>query len=374
MAGAHFPAFQLERWFAEFEFIPAMRNLAASGPRAVTTQELLALEDATTTTRYLNLGLDYIENPGSESLRCELARLYAHLGAQDIRVTAGASEALFLLAWTMVAAGENIVVEEPCYESVVGVAHTRGVEVRKLPLQLSDGWKPDLDQLAQLIDQKTRLIYLVHPHNPTGSLLLPQEMLAIAEMAQRVGALLVNDEVFRPIALDNVPLPSIVDVVEHAVAIGDMTKPWGLGGLRVGWIATRNHEVLQRLSAARDYSTMCGSAPGEFLAEVALRHAAEVIAPRLTAARQNRERLAQAIAHTAGTLQWHYPTAGYTAFVQLPFATEAFCRSLAQEQRILLLPGYVYGPAYKQFIRIGFGCDPQIFQEGLATIMEQLVV
>jgi aspartate/methionine/tyrosine aminotransferase len=368
------PPFSLERWFAEFEFVQGMRNLAASGPFAVTTRELLELEGAETTARYLDLELDYIENLGSESLRKSVAGLYTTLDAGDIRIMSGANEALFLLIWAVATAGMNIVIEEPCYGNVPGIAQSLGIEVRRLPLRPEDGWKPDLEQLARLIDGNSRLVYLVHPHNPTGSVLRREEMQAIAAMTERAGAILVNDEVFRLIALDDEPLPSIVDVVENAVSIGDMTKPWGLGGLRVGWVASRRHDLLELLSSARDYSTMCSSAPGSFLAELALRHSAQVIAPRLAAARANREQLAEAISHSRGTLSWSRPAAGYTAFVQLPthHSTAAFCRRLAQEKHLLLLPGEVYGGLYERFVRIGFGCDPGLFREGLTTLLETL--
>jgi aspartate/methionine/tyrosine aminotransferase len=374
MPPGHLVPFRLERWFAEFEFVPGMRNLAASGPFPVTTQELLELEGPQTTGQYLNLDLDYIENPGSESLRQSVASLYTTLKTDDVHMMSGASEALFLLIWSMVEPGQNIVIEEPCYDNVPGVAQSLGIEVRRLPLSQEDGWKPDLERLAQLIDDKTRIVYLVHPHNPTGSLLNKEEMLAIAAMTERVGAILVNDEVFRLISLDGEPMPSVVDLVEHAAAIGDMTKPWGLGGLRVGWIASRQHELLQRLSAARDYSTMCCSAPGAFLAELTLRHSKEILAPRFAAARTNLDKLTEMINNSQGSLSWQRPEAGYTTFVQLPakVSSTAFCRHLAQEKQILLLPGEVFGSAYDQFIRIGFGCSTRRFAEGLAALSDEL--
>jgi aspartate/methionine/tyrosine aminotransferase len=366
------PEFSLERWFAEFEFVPGIRNLAASCPFAATTQELLALEDAATTARYLELGLDYIENPGSEELRSAIAGLYKTLEAGNIRATSGASEALLLLIWTVVQPGDNIIVEDPTYGNIVGVAQSRGAEVRRLPLNMEQSWKPDLEQLAQLVDQKTRLIYFTHSHHPTGGLLQVEEMQAVARIAERVGALFVSDEVFRLIALDGAPAPSVIDVIENAVVIADMTKPWGLGGLRVGWIASRDPALLQRVSAARDYSTMCGSAPGQFLAEVTLRHVSQIMAPRLAAARVNRQRLAEAIESSQSALRWYPPQSGYTAFIQLPSLAEPFCRYLAEEKRILLLPGCVYGKAYERFMRIGFGCRTERFAEGLTTLMHEL--
>jgi len=266
------------------------------------------------------------------------------------------------------------VLEEPCYGSVPGIAQSLGIEVRTLSLRQEDGWRPDLEQLDRLIDGKTRLVYLVHPHNPTGSVLSREDMQGIAEMTERAGAILVNDEVFRLITLDDEPLSSVVDVVENAVSIGDMTKPWGLGGLRVGWVASRRHELLDLLSSARDYSTMCSSAPGSFLAQLAFRHSTQILAPCLAAARANLDRLTEAITRSNGTLSWRRPEAGYTGFVQMPtqLSITAFCRRLAREKRLLLLPGEVYGSAYERFVRIGFGCDPEIFQEGLATLLEAL--
>jgi aspartate/methionine/tyrosine aminotransferase len=368
------PEFRLERWFAEFEFVPGMRNMAASGPFAVKTGELLELEGAETTARYLNLDLDYIENPGSERLRQGVAGLYTTIDDSDVRITSGASEALLLLMWILASPGKNIVIEEPCYGNVPGIAESLGIEVRRLPLSQEDDWKPNLEQLSRLIDEKTSLVYLVHPHNPSGSVLRREEMEAIASITERAGALLVNDEVFRLITLDDELLPSIVDVVENAVSVGDMTKPWGLGGLRVGWVASRRHELLDLLSSARDYSTMCSSAPGSFLAELALQHSAQIIAPRIAAARDNLNRLTEAITHSNGTLSWRRPEAGYTAFVQMPanISTTEFCRHLARERRILLLPGGVYGSAYERFIRIGYGCDPKLFQEGLRVFLEAI--
>lgn len=370
----HLPPFRLERWFAEFEFVPGMRNLAASGPFAVKTDEILELEGAGATARYLSLDLDYIENTGSESLRNSVAGLYATLNAREVRITSGASEALFLLMWTLAAPRTNIVIEEPCYGNIPGIAESLGIEVRKLQLNQAGDWKPDLEELSRLIDEKTSLVYLVHPHNPSGSVLSREEMEAIALMTEHTGAVLVNDEVFRPIALDDDAVPSIVDVVENAVSIGDMTKPWGLGGLRVGWIASRRHELLDLLSSARDYSTMCSSAPGSFLAELALRHSTHIMAPRLAAARENLNLLTDVIAVSEGSLSWRRPEAGYTAFVQMPthISTTTFCRQLAQQQRILLLPGEVYGSEYERFVRIGYGCDPTLFQEGLMAFLEAI--
>jgi aspartate/methionine/tyrosine aminotransferase len=368
--------FRLERWFVEFEFVPDIRNLSASAPYSVTTQEILALEDQETTSRYLNLSLGYIENPGGEALRQAVSQLYSHQTAENIQITSGATEALSLLAWSLLEPDANIVIEEPCFETLPTIAQALGFEVRRLPLRLEEDWKIDLNRLARLIDEKTRLVYLVNPHNPTGTTLQVEEIQAIARLAERVGAQLVSDEVFRLIALDGTPIPPLVDVVENAISLGDMSKPWGLGGLRIGWIATRNKKILQRISEVRDYTSICGNVSGEFLAEIALRHSSQIMAPRLTTARTNREQLTRMVeqvnARTGEILRWQRPEASYMSFVQFPFPTEDFCRYLALEHRILLLPGFVFGPAYNNFIRFGLGGDAHTFQEGMNILLDEI--
>lgn len=368
--------FSLERWFAAFEFIPGMRNLAGSGAEPPSARELLALDGPEATARYLETALDYIENPGGERLRAAIAAFHPGITPEQVRATSGASEAILLLIWTQLQSGDNVVVEDPCYASHAEVAAALGAEVRRLPLRAEDGWKPDPERLAALVDRRTRLVLINHPHNPSGAVLDASELQALIRVAESAGAILASDEVFRPIALDGTPMPSAVTLSERAVSIGDLSKPWGLGGLRVGWLASHDAEILRRAAHARDYTTMCGSGPAERLAEIALRHASTLLAPRMAGARENRRLLAAAIERSEGRLVWQAPAAGYSAWVQLPDGIEAepFCRSLALERSVLLLPGSVFGDAYRRYLRIGIGGAPETFGAGLAILRDRLAV
>ena len=371
-----YPApFLIERWFAEFEFLPGMRNLAASGPYAPTTAEVLTLGGSAATDRYLALGLDYVENPGHQDLRAAIAALHTTLQADDLRITTGASEAILLLFWSLLEPGDNVVVETPCYESHEKLAGALGAEVRRLELRPEDGWKPDPGRLARLVDGRTRLVVLSHPHNPSGAALSGDELAALVRVAESGGATVLSDEVFRPIALDGPPMPSAVDLSERAVAVGDLSKPWGLAGVRIGWCATHRRDLLPRLSELRNYTTMCSSAPGEYLATLAVQHSDRLLAPRLENARANRAALAALVERSRGALRWLPPTEGYWTFLQLASgaSTEPLCRRLAEERRILLLPGFVFGPAYDAYMRVGFGGTGDAFQHGLGAVEEAVL-
>lgn len=362
--------FALEQWFAEFEFVSGMHHLAASGAYAASTQEVLALDPSgEATQRYLALGLDYIDSLGNHSLREALIDLlYPGLAIDQVRITTGASEALVLLTWALTTPGDNIILEDPGYESVSGVAAALGVEVRRLPRLLEQGWLPAARDVQRLIDHQTRFVLLSYPHNPTGAVLAPDDLRAIAEVVHQAGARLISDEVFRPITLAGDPVPSALDLIPDAIVVGDMTKPWGLGGVRVGWVAARDRALLAQLKEIRDYTTMCSSGPGEFLAELVLRSSERILAPRLANARANLARLHDMVARQH--LTWQEPTAGYSAFIRLPHGRDSYrvCRHLALDHQVLLVPGAVFGAAYAEYVRIGFGGDPQIFTESLQVI------
>jgi aspartate/methionine/tyrosine aminotransferase len=367
--------FAIERWFAEFEFVEGMRNVGASDATAPTVAEVLALAGPEANDSFLALGLGYAENPGGERLRDAIAGLYDTIDADDVQVATGASEAILLVIWASLQRGDNVVVEDPCYQSHDSVAAALGAEVRHLRLRPEDGWKPDPERLASLVDGHTRLVFLNHPHNPTGSTLSAAEMMDLIRVVERAGATLVSDEVFRPIALDGPPMPSAADLAESAVSIGDMSKPWGFGGLRVGWCATHQRALLPTLGEVRDYTTMCCSPASEFLAEIALRHGDELLAPRFAVARRNRDLLARMIGRFGGRLTWVPPSGGYTAFIRMTDgSSEPLCRRLAVEEWVLLLPGSMYGDRHAGWVRIGFGGPEDGFRSSMDILERALAV
>lgn len=368
----HMRPFELERWYVEYEFT-VKHNISASCAAPTTTADLLRLGGPGATERYLNLNLDYIENPGSAELRSQIARWFPGLQPGDIQVTAGASEAIFLLMNTLLDPGDSIIVEDPIYQSLHEVARSIGVRVKPWILREENGFIPDLDDLEALIEPSDKMVVINHPHSPTGAMLTRSQQRRLGEITARHGLILVSDEVYSGIVYDSDDdLPPAASVFPHAVSIGDITKAYGLGGLRIGWIATRNRDILKQCSAMRDYTTMCSAAPSEFLAAIALEHRPKILNDKISIARRNIDAFKLFVTSNADLLSWVPPRGGFTAFPKyhLNLSSRAFCSELINRKNVLLLPGDTFGR--DGHFRIGFGKPNQEFMAGLSLFGEFL--
>lgn len=362
------PPFDLERWFARYEF-EVKNNMCASCASPTTTGELLELAGGEAVSAYLKLGLDYIENPGTARLKQAICRWYHNLTPEHIQVTTGASEAIFILMNTLLAPGDVIIVESPIYQSLYQVALEISAEVRFWPLQESNGFLPDPDELKKLLSPKVKMVVVNHPHSPTGSVISGEIQSALLEMAGQHGFLLVSDEVYRDIVYHpDHNIPSAADLSPFALSLGDMTKPFGLGGLRVGWVASQNRDILNAVSSFRDYTTMCSSAPGEYLAALALENREALLAKKIEIAKINLSLLQQFMEDHADLLAWVPPGGGFSAFPRYKLGLDSyrFCSGLVQQESMLLLPGDAFG--VEKHFRIGFGRETGSFKEGLEAL------
>ncbi|HEY3313868.1 MAG TPA: aminotransferase class I/II-fold pyridoxal phosphate-dependent enzyme [Bacillota bacterium] len=363
--------FALERWFDQYEF-RVEHHISASCAAATNTAELLALAGPEARQTYLGLSLDYIETGGTAAYREAVASWYDRIGPDDVQATLGAAEAIFILMNTITGPGDRLIVENPNYQSLAEVARAAGAEVLDWPLRPENQWRPDLDELAGLLDKGgVKAVVINHPHNPTGAILTRDEQAGILAMAEAAGARLISDEVYRGLIYDPTDvLPPAADLSERAVSIGDLTKPFGLGGLRAGWIATRDHAVLEACAEMHDYMALCGAAPSEFLAAIALKHRETLLARKMSVARTNREAFRAVVARHPDKLSWVPPKGGVTAFPAYSARVDSrtFCRGLVERANTLLLPGAVYGVEGR--FRIGFGGAPKAFSEGLKRLEE----
>jgi aspartate/methionine/tyrosine aminotransferase len=302
------------------------------------------------------LWLGYTESLGDPALRRAIATLYERIDTNQVLVHAGAEEAIFNFMNVALGPGDHVVVHTPCYQSLSEVAHGVGAQVSEWRGDPQQAWALDLDDLKRVLTDQTKVVVVNFPHNPTGFLPKPEFVRALSDLSQRHGFVVFSDEVYRGLELDpSDRLPAMADLNESAVSLGVMSKTYGLAGLRIGWIATRKMELLDRMAAFKDYTTICNSAPSEFLATLALRHA-DVIAQRsLEIIRDNLARLDRFFASHNQLFAWQRPKAGSIAFpMLLQGSVDALCADLIEQAGVLLLPGTLYGPDYNAF-RIGFG-------------------
>lgn len=317
-------------------------------------RDLLALEPGADQ-RLLALRLGYTESRGGPALRRAIAALYKHGDPEAILVHTGSEEPIFALMNVVLRPGDYIVVQFPTYQSQYSVAEAIGARVARWESDLDREGAPDPAQLERLIEPSTRAIVLTTPNNPTGYPFDRARLDAVVEIARRHGLWLFGDEVYRGLERDAERIPAVCDAYERGISLGGLSKAYGLAGLRIGWISTRDRSLYDRIAAFKDYLTICNSAPSEFLAELALRHAEQLIERVCGIVARNLDRLDEFFSRRAGLFEWKRPRAGTTAFPRyLCGSSEAFCGRLAKEAGVLLLPGAVFD-AGDDRMRFGYG-------------------
>jgi aspartate/methionine/tyrosine aminotransferase len=349
--------FALERYFARWEF-NVEHLLCASDVQGWSMSELLALTDDETRAMWDGLTLGYSESTGHPLLRREIASLYDGLEADDVLVFAGAEEAIFCLANVMLGPGDHAIVTWPAYQSLYEVARATGADVTLHELREDAAWAIDLDLLRRQVTPATRLIVVNAPHNPTGMLPDRATFDGLVAIAAEAGAHLVVDEVYRFLEFDPAErLPAGADALPRGVSIGVMSKSFAMAGLRIGWLATRDRDLLDRCARFKDYTTICSAAPSEVLALIALRARDTVLARSGDIVETNLALLDRFFARWSDRFTWVRPRAGSVGFPRLtaPGVTiDDWAADLVEAEGVLLLPGSQFGVPGDHF-RLGFG-------------------
>ena len=360
MIGDHRPMriaeFALERFFARWEF--AVRHLlCASDVEGWRMADVLALADDETAALWADLRLGYTEAPGHPLLRAEIATLYDTIEADDVLVFAGAEEAIFCLSNVLLGPGDHAVVTWPGYQSLYQVGRAAGAEVTLHELSEADGWALDVERLIGALQPTTRLVVVNAPHNPTGMLPTLADWDRLTGELEERGIHLFADEVYRFLELESADrLTAGADALERGVSLGVMSKSFAMAGLRIGWLASRDRDLLARCAAFKDYTTICSSAPAEILALIGLRARDVVLARSRGIVETNLGHLDRFFADHADRFSWVRPRGGSIGFPRLLDAEpiDAFAARLVKAEGVLLLPGSQFGFEGNHF-RIGFG-------------------
>jgi len=321
----------------------------------MSTADLLAFElDAVQ--KFQQVWLGYTESQGSPALRKEICKLYETIQPEDILVHTGAGEAIYLFMYAAFKEGDHVIVHSPGYQSLAEVARAVGCDVSPWLAREENGWALDLDELRHLMRTNTKGIVINTPHNPTGYLMARADFEAVSKFAQEEKLILFSDEVYRESEYDPATrLPAACDLGEHAVSLGVTSKTYGLAGLRIGWIATKNKKIYQNMASLKDYTTICNSAPSEFLAEVAMRNRKKLIDRNLGIIKLNLTVIDDLFSRRANLFKWVRPKAGSMAFSKLLKGDiEDFCDDLVKKAGVLLLPGSMYDDSRNHF-RLGLG-------------------
>ncbi|PYT78025.1 MAG: aminotransferase [Acidobacteria bacterium] len=346
--------FRIEQYFGKYEFT-AKYLLSSSDAESRTVQELLDLEPGSHE-RLLKHWCGYTESPGAPALREVISGMYRGVRPEDVLVMAATEEGIFVLYHALLSPGDHVIVETPCYESALEVARSTGARVSEWPRSEENGWAHDLAALEKLIQPNTKIIYVNTPHNPTGLVMPASVFEQVRSLAASRGVIFFCDEVYRELEHDPADrLPAACEVYERAVSLGSMSKTYGLRGLRLGWLVSKDADILRRCLELKYYTTICTSAPSEFLSALALRHRQVLVERNREIVLRNLPLLDSFFERRSDLFEWVKPNASPIGFVRYKPQRDvlSFCEDVVGNAGVLLLPGTVYDQP--RHIRFGYG-------------------
>ncbi len=361
-----FVPFELEHYQSLYERIVDY-NLADSSVKCVTTREWLNEDEIEA---LLDTGLFYPEVNGTTRLRTAIAQLYAHADANNVLVTVGASQANAMVCQTLLAPGDEVVVMTPGYRQVWGTALNMGCVVRELPLRADHGWRVDLAALDRVVTSRTKLVAIVNPNNPTGTILTMVEMQAIVAACARVGAWLHVDEVYHGTEHAGVTdTPTFWGMYDRLICTNSLSKAYGLSGLRIGWAVT-TPAMADELWRRHEYAVIAAAAPSMTLAEIALQPAKRL---QLLTRQREISRAGLAVMRNwlptqQGRFFLHTPQATSIAFVGYTGGkpSYALAEAIRQQASVLVAPGSTLG--VESYLRITVGYEPAKIEAALNRI------
>lgn len=365
-----FEPFAMERLQSVWEHQVAW-NVSESGVEPLRVEEL-AITDADREA-LMRQPLAYTQTNGTQELRSRIASLYRGATPDHVQVTNGGSEANCVTLLHLLDRGDEVVMMTPNYMQAPGLVRALEAEVLPWALRIShDGsrWEPHLPALERLVTARTRVIFICNPNNPTGSRLAESELDAIAAAADRVGAWIVSDEIYRGAELDAVETPSMWGRSDRVIVTSGLSKAYGLPGLRIGWIVGPP-STIDELWGVHDYTTIAPGALNDLLARIALspRGRDRLFARARGIVRANYP-LLRSWLEKRGTFSHVPPEAGAIAFVKYAHDVNstALVNRLRAEKSVLVVPGDHFG--MDGYLRIGFGSHPELLTVALDRIGE----
>ncbi|MBY8990256.1 MAG: aminotransferase class I/II-fold pyridoxal phosphate-dependent enzyme [Candidatus Lokiarchaeota archaeon] len=360
-----FQPFLMERWMSKFEQEVEF-NLSESGVHPILLSELLK-DDPDNINQLLATDLNYPHVEGIPELRENIAALYNGASINNILVTTGAIEANFNAVHTLLSRGDEIVIMLPNYMQIWGIAKNFEYKIKTFHLREENGWSPDIDELNEVVSKNTKLIAVCNPNNPTGYILTENEMQGITDIAEQAGAWVLADEVYSGAErLTDNETPSFYGRYDKVIAIGSMSKAYGLPGLRIGW-AVAPVDTINKIWARHEYTTISATMLSNKLAAIAL---SPQVRPRIIQRTRNFIRQGYPILQNwmeshENTFTVVPPQAAAIAFVRynLDINSTEFAERLRKEKSVFLVPGDHFG--MDKFFRISYGLPSDYLTSGL---------
>jgi len=363
--------FKLERYFAQYEF-NTKYMLSCSDPEPMSMTELLSMADQECRDMWQNLSLGYTESTGHPLLKHEIAKLHGVTSEESLVVVPQEGIYMAMKVLTDVCKRSHpdeeihAIVTYPGYQSLYENLNTLGCKVSKWTAKMEGerGWSFDLTDLRQLLTNKTHILVVNFPHNPTSFVPDSTTWQEIMSICQERNMYLFSDEMYR--LTDNAPLPDVYpsacSLYDNSISLFGLSKSFGLPGVRLGWLCTRSTDLMAGLASFKDYLTICSSAPSEILAIIALRNKDKLLDRTMQTIHRNLPLLDTFFSKYRRYFLWVKPVACTTTFVELlpPLldrfggSAESFCAHCRAQCDVLLVPAAMYDVTDK-YVRLGFG-------------------
>ena len=354
------PEFKLETHFSKWEF-KARHHMTASDAESMSLADLLALATPEESEAFAHMWLGYTETFGSKTLRETIATTYTQQNFEDILCFAGASEAIFAVNNVILDSDSHAIVITPNYQSheslPISICATSGV-----PLNPDDNWSLDIDQIADSIRPNTRLLTINFPHNPTGTILPLDRYQQLIKICRHHGIYILHDEIFNGLGPSGTThLPFIADLYERGLSLNVLSKSYGLPGLRVGWIACQDHDILLKMERLKHYLSICNSGPSEELSIIALKNRKTILARNCNIVDENLKKWDTFFAQYPALFDWQHPDGSCMAYPRYKGrdGVESFTTSLLEDSGVLFLPSSIYTSKLTSTptdrFRLGFG-------------------
>ncbi len=350
------PYFKLEAYLDTREFT-ASYMLCGSDMQTRSVKQLLALEpDALE--KYISIGLDYPAPQGNIELREQITKIYRSCTINNILCFAGAEEGIYAAMRSLLEKNDHVITLVPCYESLKLLPETF-CQVTTVPVELDQekNWFIDIGKIKKAIQPNTKMIVVNFPHNPTGFIPTHAFQQELIHIARQCGAYIFCDEVNRFLEHDpSLQLPNITDVYEKGISLNVMSKSWGLPGLRIGWIACQEINVIKKLRDYKHYLSICNSAPSEYLSILALKHKERIFSENISLLLKNKKILKDYLLSRPDLFQWLEPKGtcvcypGYHGYIPI----DKLADDLFSQYGLVILPSSVMNDTQNHF-RISYG-------------------
>lgn len=345
--------FVLERHFAKYEFdVPF--QLSCSDCEPLSMPELLALASPESVGLWENLQFLYTHTNGHPLLREEIAAWYGNVRFEEVMVCVP-EEGIYLVMNSLLDKGDHLVVISPSYQSLSELALSRGCQVSRW--EADDEGVYQIDALKSLVTERTRMIVINFPHNPTGRHISLMDLEEIISFCEKSGILLFSDEMYRGLELGaDRQLPCAASLNDCSISLSGMSKTFALPGLRIGWLVCRDPVIFEKLLRLKDYTTICNSSPSEILALIGMQNRQQIIDRNLAIIRKNIRLVNDFVQRNSTRFSWAPPEAGSIAMLNILTgqSSEVFCQELLEKKQVLAIGSHLFNMPHPA-IRLGLG-------------------